>query len=103
MLAAPANLTATVNSATSVTLTWTPNADATSYTITRQVGTGAFATLTTITQRVGRYHSPIPRLLGTTYSYKIADTNALGPFRMPARAWVSVLTLPATPTLTAVG
>ncbi|WP_295821295.1 LamG-like jellyroll fold domain-containing protein [uncultured Deinococcus sp.] len=93
--AAPTGLTATPASATSVTVTWTPVADATGYTLERRTGTSPYVpvtlpspTATTVTD-TGLGAS-------TTYTYHVSATTAAG--TSPYSADVAVTTPAADPT-----
>lgn len=76
--AAPASLTATAASSTSINLSWAASSGATGYTLERQTGSSSFAALTPGPSGTGTSFSDNTVVAGTTYTYRIKATNAGG-------------------------
>ncbi|KAA0211201.1 fibronectin type III domain-containing protein [bacterium] len=75
---AASGLTATANMTLGASLSWTDNSsDESGFRIERQVGAGAFATLTTLGANVTSYNDS-GLTLGTMYTYRIVAYNAAG-------------------------
>ncbi|MDD2733101.1 MAG: multicopper oxidase domain-containing protein [Desulfuromonadaceae bacterium] len=101
--AAPSVLTATAASTTSVNLTWTDNANnETDFTVQRTTAvTGVIATFTAPANATT--FTDTTAVAGTTYSYSVAATNALGSsaasnnatVAVPAVLVISTVTVPA--------
>ncbi len=102
LLTAPTNLAATVSSATSVHLIWTPVTDATSYKLERSTNNTTWSTVTPGTPFTGSSASYDDNSVaaGTTYYYRLSAVDASG--TSTASAAVNVLTFPAVATLTGV-
>ncbi|MBF6595678.1 MAG: DUF1929 domain-containing protein [Thermaceae bacterium] len=76
--AAPASLTATATSSTSINLSWAASSGATGYVLERQTGSSSFAALTSGPSGTGTNFSDTTVVAGTTYTYRIKATNAGG-------------------------
>ncbi|MFZ9126963.1 MAG: S8 family serine peptidase, partial [Steroidobacteraceae bacterium] len=99
--ATPSGLSATADSWSQVTVSWTDVADETGYELQRAIGTGGFATIANlgadVTSRVDTGLSG-----STTYRYRVRASNAGGASSYSTEASVTTPAAPpATPTLTA--
>ncbi|MCZ6530258.1 MAG: S8 family serine peptidase [Chloroflexi bacterium] len=84
--AAPTGLTATADSTSAITLTWTDNsAGETGYEIQRKSGGGAFAAVTT-TAANGTSHTDSGLAAGTTFTYQVRATGTGGNSSFSAEA-----------------
>ena len=76
--AAPTNLTATAQSSSAIALSWTDVAtNETGYRIERAIGTGAYATLTTLAAGAVSY-TDSGLVASTVYNYKVSAINSAG-------------------------
>jgi autotransporter-associated beta strand protein len=101
--AAPGSASATATSASTINLTWTPSATATSYLVQRSLTSGG--PYTVVASGVTATNYPDSGLTGnTTYYYVIAAANNSGTSANSLEASATTLTPPPTPTsLTATG
>lgn len=76
--AAPASLTATAASPTSVNLSWAASSGATAYRLQRKTGSAAYADLPGATNLTGITFNDTGAAPGTTYTYRVAAQNAGG-------------------------
>ncbi|MBC7784592.1 MAG: DNRLRE domain-containing protein, partial [Burkholderiales bacterium] len=75
---APSNAVATANGSASIVLTWNDNStDETNFRIERRTGSGAYATLTTVSAGVTTY-TDTSIAGGTTYTYRVFAYNVNG-------------------------
>jgi hypothetical protein len=97
-MSAPISLSATVNSATSVTLNWTDtDGTATSYVIMRAVNGGSFQTLTTVSGATTATYTDTSALSGHSYNYGVLAASS--GTRTSAMSTLAIASTPlATPT-----
>jgi hypothetical protein len=98
--AAPSNLVATAQSASSIKLTWTPGpANITGYAIDRSTdGTNFTTVATNVSGSTSSWVDPAILSASTKYYYRIRATNSIG--TSPNSAVVSATTLAASTTIT---
>ena len=102
--AAPANLVATLQTGPTIALTWTDNANnETGFVIQRSTNGGAFAQIATVSAFSGTGAPPAfidtvqAVATNTTYSYRVAATNAGGTSAFSNTASATVPALPMAP------
>ncbi len=95
-LSAPANLTATVVSSSQIDLSWSASTGAANYIIERQIGTGSFVQIATVTATL---YSDLGLNTSTQYSYQVKACNTAGcsPFSAPVLSTPTPST-PSAPT-----
>ncbi|HEX7860840.1 MAG TPA: fibronectin type III domain-containing protein [Verrucomicrobiae bacterium] len=93
-------LSATIQSATAVNLTWNDVANESGYSIERRTGSGQWAQIATPAANATSY-SDSGLTPATTYTYRIRALSAVGnsPFSSEVQARTERLVAPATPTL----
>jgi hypothetical protein len=97
--AAPSNLTATANSSTQITLTWSDNsADETAFKIERRTGSGSYAEVASTGSNVTSYVDA-SLTASTSYTYRARAVNTVGPSAYSNEASGTTQSQPAPVTL----
>ncbi|HEX8525314.1 MAG TPA: fibronectin type III domain-containing protein [Tepidisphaeraceae bacterium] len=94
---APSNLSATAGSATQVTLAWNDNStNETGFKVERATGTGAFVQIA-VTAAGATGYVDATAAEGTTYSYRVRATNAIGDSAYTTTATATTPVAPRAP------